>query len=78
MEPEENEDVVAEVVREQQSARVVPIQKRIAAMGTEGTLLAECAERLESCVTPEGYLSLLPGVFGTDGFFIAQIEKVDG
>jgi 16S rRNA (cytosine967-C5)-methyltransferase len=78
MEPEENEEVVAAVVREQQSARVVPIQRRIAAMGSEGTLLAECAKRLESCVTREGYLRLLPGVFGTDGFFIAQIEKVDG
>jgi len=35
IEPEENEEVVAAVVSEQQSARVVAIQKRIAALGTE-------------------------------------------
>jgi 16S rRNA (cytosine967-C5)-methyltransferase len=78
LEPEENEEVVAAVLGEQQSVRVVPIQRRIAAMDAEGVFVAEGAKRLESSATPEGYLRLLPGLFGTDGFFIALIEKVDG
>ena len=38
-------------------------------------LVAEGAERLRECITPEGFLRLLPGQFGTDGFFVALIEK---
>ena len=28
-----------------------------------------------ACITPEGYLRLLPGAFHTDGFFVATIKK---
>ena len=44
-------------------------------MQAEGVLTESGAERLRSCITPEGYLRLLPGACGTDGFFIAMIEK---
>jgi 16S rRNA C967 or C1407 C5-methylase (RsmB/RsmF family) len=30
---------------------------------------------LRRCITQEGYLRLIPGAFGTDGFFIALLEK---
>jgi 16S rRNA C967 or C1407 C5-methylase (RsmB/RsmF family) len=32
--------------------------------------------RLRDCLTPEGTLKLLPGVFHTDGFFIAMMERI--
>ena len=38
-------------------------------------LLSSSAQRLRGCLTAEGALRLLPGVFRTDGFFIALIEK---
>jgi 16S rRNA C967 or C1407 C5-methylase (RsmB/RsmF family) len=41
----------------------------------DGILTVSGAESLRTCLTPEGYLRLLPGVFPTDGFFIAAIDK---
>jgi hypothetical protein len=35
------------------------------------------AERLREHVSPEGALRLLPGVFDTDGFYIALLERRD-
>jgi 16S rRNA C967 or C1407 C5-methylase (RsmB/RsmF family) len=54
---------------------VVPIRSRIEEMVGEDVLTAPAAERLQSCITPEGFLRLLPGVFRTDGFFIAMIGR---
>lgn len=75
LEPEENEEVVGEVLQEQSGVRVVSMQDRIAEMKDAGILVANGAQRLASCVTPEGYLRLMPGVFGTDGFFVALLVK---
>ncbi len=55
---------------------VIPVDARIDEMQREGILTASGAERLRGCITPEGYLRLLPGVFHTDGFFIAVIERM--
>jgi 16S rRNA (cytosine967-C5)-methyltransferase len=75
LEPEENEDVVAAVLGNEPYARVIPAHERIEALLREGVLTASGAEKLRSCVTSEGYLRLLPGALGTDGFFIAAMEK---
>ncbi|MGA2727058.1 MAG: transcription antitermination factor NusB [Terracidiphilus sp.] len=75
MEPEENEEVVAAVLAELRYARLLPVLHRIEEMRGEGVLTAGGAENLYGCATPEGYLRLLPGVSGTDGFFIAVLEK---
>jgi 16S rRNA (cytosine967-C5)-methyltransferase len=75
LEPEENEDVVAAVLGNEPCARVIHAQERIEVLLSEGVLTASGAEKLRSCVTSEGYLRLLPGALGTDGFFIAAIEK---
>lgn len=77
LEPEENEEVVAAVVRENPNARILPMQDRIDEMNRRGILMAGAAEKLTIWVTPEGYLRLFPGVFGTDGFFVAAIGKSD-
>jgi 16S rRNA (cytosine967-C5)-methyltransferase len=78
MEPEENEEVVAAVLAEVRNARVHSARDRIEGMLGEGVLTRAGAENLMGCVTPEGYLRLFPGVFGTDGFFVAVIEKTNG
>jgi 16S rRNA C967 or C1407 C5-methylase (RsmB/RsmF family) len=75
LEPEENEQVIAAVLAESPNARLLPLGARIEALLAEGILTPSGADRLSRCVTPEGALRLLPGVFNTDGFFVAVIEK---
>lgn len=75
LEPEEDEQVISTVLAGNTSARIIPLSTRIEEMRDEKILTAEGAEKLTQCVTPEGYLRLFPGIYGTDGFFIALIEK---
>jgi 16S rRNA (cytosine967-C5)-methyltransferase len=75
LEPEENEQVVAEVLAEFPTARRLPLGPSIEALLGQAILTPSGAERLHGCLTPEGALRLLPGAFHTDGFFIAMIEK---
>ena len=75
LEPEENEQVVAAVMREAGNARVAPLGECIDEMRAEGIVTKCGADHLRECLTPEGYLRLLPGSFHTDGFFVALIEK---
>jgi 16S rRNA (cytosine967-C5)-methyltransferase len=75
LEPEENEQVVAAVLAETPFARLLPLADRIEALLAEGILSPEGAGRVQASLTSEGCLRLLPGVFHTDGFFIAMIER---
>jgi 16S rRNA (cytosine967-C5)-methyltransferase len=75
LEPEENEQVVAAVLAKTPSIRLLPLAKRIEELRGQGILTPTGAEGLQASLTPEGCLRLLPGVFHTDGFFIAMIEK---
>ena len=77
LEPEENEQVVASVLREADGLRLSSIARRIDKMEADGVLEETGAERLRSYITSEGYLRLLPGACGTDGFFISMIEKIE-
>jgi len=77
LEPEENEQVVAAVLAATPNARQISLEGRIAQLLSKNILTHDGAERLRSCLTPEGALHLLPGAFHTDGFFIALIEKND-
>ena len=76
LEPEENEQVVAAVLADAPNARLISLGSRIEALLSAGILTSSGAERLLSCLTPEGALRLLPGAFHADGFFIAMIEKI--
>jgi 16S rRNA (cytosine967-C5)-methyltransferase len=76
LEPDENEQVIAAVLAETPSARLVPIKASIEALLTASILTAAGAEKLLGSITPEGCLRLLPGVFRTDGFFIAMMERI--
>jgi 16S rRNA (cytosine967-C5)-methyltransferase len=75
LEPEENERVVADVLPVITGAHQVSLRPRIEELREQGILTDSGAERLRECVTPEGGMRLLPGVFHTDGFFVAMIEK---
>jgi 16S rRNA (cytosine967-C5)-methyltransferase len=75
LEPEENEDVIGAVLAQNENVRVLPMGSTLDALGDRGVLTADGAEKLRSCVTPEGFLRLLPGALGTDGFFIVMMES---
>jgi 16S rRNA (cytosine967-C5)-methyltransferase len=75
LEPEENEQVVAAVLAENPNARQVSFVSCIQSLQRNDILAGHGAERLQKCPTPEGALRLLPGVFPSDGFFVALIEK---
>ena len=76
LEAEENEQVVDAVLAEREDARVVSLQARIAELQSEGVITSCGATGLLQCLSPQGYLRLLPGVFQTDGFFVALIQKI--
>ncbi|MGZ4789983.1 MAG: 16S rRNA (cytosine(967)-C(5))-methyltransferase RsmB, partial [Terriglobales bacterium] len=64
LEPEENEEVVHEA-----GARVLPVRQELEALRREGTLITGDYE----AITDGPFLRILPGAFGTDGFFAAQL-----
>ncbi len=76
LEPEENEQVVAAVLSENQNVRQISLAPALEALQRNGVLHPEAAERLRTCLTPDGALRLLPGASPTDGFFVALFEKL--
>ena len=75
LEPEENEGVVAAALTEMPNARQVSLGARIEGLRGAGVLTG-WGGAVEMALTLEGALRLLPGVFETDGFFVAGIEKL--
>jgi 16S rRNA (cytosine967-C5)-methyltransferase len=75
LEPEENEQVVAAVLAENPNVRQISLVEAIEGLERDGILRPSSAEMLQSCLTLEGALRLLPGAMPTDGFFVALIEK---
>lgn len=69
---EENEDQVAALLAEALELAVIGAIEAIAA-SEQAT--PEGLERLAGLVTPEGFLRLSPRASGTDGFFIAVLER---
>jgi 16S rRNA (cytosine967-C5)-methyltransferase len=77
LEGEENDQVVAAVLKKNPRTRQLSLVQSLERMAHAGALTGEGKERLIECVTDEGALVLLPGIFGTDGFFIALLEAGD-
>ena len=75
LEPEENEHVIAQVLAETKDVGAIRMDSTLEVLRERAILVAEAADRLRSFITSEGYLRLVPGTFGTDGFFIAMLEK---
>ena len=76
LEPEENEQVVKAVMAERPDVCVTAAHERVQELVARGIVREEAAAVLRGCETAEGFLRLLPGVFDTDGFFIALLERV--
>ena len=72
LEPEENEQVVAEVLAATPGFRVVPVGETLDRLAETGVVTAEGRERLRSA-TEASFLRTLPGVHPCDGFFAAVI-----
>ncbi|KAA6458629.1 methyltransferase domain-containing protein [Acidobacteria bacterium AB60] len=77
LEPEENEQVIGAILGSQSGLRILPIGLRLASMRDQAILTEAGLRALQAALTPEGYLRLFPGIAGTDGFFIAMLEKLD-
>ena len=77
VEAEENDLVVTAVLAQHSHARQLSLSQTLEKMETAGILNHGAAERLKECLTPEGALRILPGQFGTDGFFIALLAAAD-
>jgi len=75
LEPEENEQVVAAVLNQGMQVKSVSLDESVDALEGKGILTSDGAKRLHDCLTPDGALRLMPGVFHTDGFFVAIMER---
>jgi 16S rRNA (cytosine967-C5)-methyltransferase len=75
LEPEENEQVVAAVLGETPCVRLASMHDRIDELLRDSIVTDRGARILRECITQEGFFRLLPGKAGTDGFFVASIEK---
>jgi 16S rRNA (cytosine967-C5)-methyltransferase len=74
LEPEENEDVVAEVLGSMAGFRVVPVEGILDRLAESGIVTLPWRERLRSAAE-SGFLRTLPGVHPCDGFFAAVMER---
>ena len=70
LEPEENENVLGEVLTDT-SYHLLPISSELVFLRGEGELTIANADAL----TDGLYLRILPGAFGTDGFFAALLTR---
>lgn len=75
LEPEENEDVVRAVAKEMEDVRIVAPGAVLEKLQGGGILVQGALEKLRDCIAERGFLRLVPGALGTDGFFIAILEK---
>jgi len=77
MEPEENERVVDAVLLEMPELKRIPLPGSVDELRGAGILTYGGAEQLHECFSAQGALRLIPGALGTDGFFVALLEKAD-
>ena len=73
---EENEEMVRRIIQEL-PFDMVDITDNLPACLTDGKFGSESAERIKK-EAAEGFLQLLPGECGTDGFFIAKLQRRHG
>ncbi|MGA7884863.1 MAG: transcription antitermination factor NusB [Acidobacteriaceae bacterium] len=74
LEPEENEDVIAAVLRQAPGISLIPIAKILDELAATGVITAEGRDRLRSA-TQGDFLRTIPGVHPCDGFFAAVLER---
>jgi 16S rRNA (cytosine967-C5)-methyltransferase len=74
LEKEENEAVIASVLRAVPVLRLVPVEGILNRLAESGVVTPEGRERLRSATDGE-FLRTIPGVHPCDGFFAAVIER---
>jgi 16S rRNA (cytosine967-C5)-methyltransferase len=72
LEPEENSDVVAQVLKQHPELKLVDVREELATLKAAGELLWNDLDSLVS----GPYLRTLPGVHPCDGFFAAMVERL--
>jgi 16S rRNA (cytosine967-C5)-methyltransferase len=77
LEPEENERVVSESMKDLPNARSLPVDGLIMKLAENGVLRVDVAPALLETAVREGALRTLPGVHPCDGFFAAVLERTD-
>jgi 16S rRNA (cytosine967-C5)-methyltransferase len=75
LEPEENESVVDEALRQEKAFRLQPWREQIKSLESEGTLHPAAADRLFPNQAPDHYLRTFPGLYPGDGFFAATLIR---
>jgi len=75
LEPEENAEVIAEVLAGEAEWRQVSLAGRVEELRGEGRLTAAGADYLLSSIGADGAMRLLPGRIPTDGFFVALLQR---
>jgi 16S rRNA (cytosine967-C5)-methyltransferase len=74
LEPEENEQVVDEVLGKDSGVRVVPLEEFLDRLAERGVVTTEGRDRLRTAMEG-GFLRTVPGVHPCDGFFAAVLER---
>jgi 16S rRNA (cytosine967-C5)-methyltransferase len=81
LEPEENAEVVAQMLAEHPDWRQIPVANVLRGLRDEGILMIAYNEDFPAEQNPDGSLTILPGSLGpeiqTDGFFVAILEKIN-
>jgi 16S rRNA (cytosine967-C5)-methyltransferase len=75
LEPEENENVIAEARERQKDFRLVAWREQIHVLEKEGTLHQGTAQRLFPESASDEFLRLLPGSYPGDGYFAACLTR---
>jgi 16S rRNA (cytosine967-C5)-methyltransferase len=73
IEREENDAVVEAALATSVQARTIPLTETLEKMALAGILTSSGVEQLRSRVTDAGWLRILPGELGPDGFFVAAL-----
>jgi 16S rRNA (cytosine967-C5)-methyltransferase len=74
LEPEENEAVVEQILRQAPEFRVVSVENLLDRLAEQGIVSGFGRERLRSA-TEGGFLRTIPGIHPCDGFFAAVLER---
>jgi 16S rRNA (cytosine967-C5)-methyltransferase len=75
LEPEENEFVVEEVIRNDNRYICLPVEEALSNLTDHGILHADGFAHLRRTAVSCNYLRTIPGVHGCDGFFAAVIGR---
>jgi len=73
LEPEENESVVAEALKQEKGFQLLPWREQIKTLESEGILHSGAADRLFPNHVSDHYLRTFPGLYPGDGFFAASL-----